>query len=220
MAAPEHILIFANGDINDGPLVRQALATAPDALVIAADGGTRLAKHFNRAVHTIIGDMDSVDPAELDALAAAGVEVRRFPREKDETDLELALLHAAHLSATWIRIIGGIGDRLDQTLSSIYLLALPELRGRDVRLVAGKQEALLLFPGEWIITGSSGDTLSLIPLGGTVGRIETENLYYPLRGERLAFGPARGISNVMQTDQARIRFDDGILLAVHTLGRA
>ena len=42
-----HALIFANGEFNDGPMVRRALASAtPDAMVIAADGGARLAGYF------------------------------------------------------------------------------------------------------------------------------------------------------------------------------
>jgi thiamine pyrophosphokinase len=45
-------------------------------------------------------------------------------------------------------------------------------------------------------------------------------LYYPLRGETLAFGPARGISNVMTAAHAQITTSEGTLLLVHTEGRA
>ena len=118
------------------------------------------------------------------------------------------------------RVRPGIGDRLDQTLSNVYLLALPVLRERDVRLVAGKQEAWLLYPGEHHITGAAGDTLSLLPISGEAHGIRTDNLYYPLRDETLTFGPSRGISNVLQGEQAGVSLRDGVLLAVHTIGRA
>ena len=222
MEAPNPLkaLIFANGDANEGAMVRQALDSAPDAWVVAADGGARQAAHFGRRVHTLIGDMDSLSAAEIDALAAGGTAVFRYPEEKDETDLELALTWAADNGATWIRVIAGIGDRLDQTLSNVYLLALPILRERDVRLVAGKQEAWLLYPGDNDINGAAGDTLSLLPISGEARGIRTDNLYYPLRDETLTFGPARGISNVLQGETARVSFRDGVLLAVHTIGRA
>lgn len=212
------VLIVANGDSNDGPMVRRVLAAAPDARVIAADGGARVARHFGLRVHTVIGDMDSLSAAELAALPEAVVQ--RYPEEKNETDLELALLSAAAAGATWIRVLGGVGDRLDQTISNVYLLALPALRGRDVRLVAGKQETWLLYPGESVIDGSPGDTVSLIPLAGEARGVRTDNLYYPLHDETLAFGPARGISNVMQAERARVWLREGLLLAVHTLGKA
>ncbi|MBZ0279764.1 MAG: thiamine diphosphokinase [Anaerolineae bacterium] len=217
---PLKALIFVNGDSNDGPMVRRALAAAPDAWVLAADGGARQAAHFGLNVQTVIGDMDSLSTAELDALSSRGAHIHRYPQEKDETDLELTLLHAAGANAVWIRIIAAIGDRLDQTLSNIYLMALPALAGRDVRMVAGKQEAWLLSPGETLIYGAPGDTLSLLPLTGMARGVRTEHLYYPLRDETLVFGPARGISNVMQSDTARVWLGEGVLLAVHTIGKA
>ena len=112
------------------------------------------------------------------------------------------------------------GGRLDQILSNIYLLALPILEGRDVKLVAGKQAAWLARPGKTKINGAVGDTISLIPLKGTVRGVRTENLYYPLKDEDLYFGPARGVSNVMTAHRAAVSVREGVLLVVHTIGRA
>jgi thiamine pyrophosphokinase len=214
------VLIFANGDANDGPLVRQVLTTAATAWVIAADGGARQAAFFGFRPQIVIGDLDSLTATEVAALEAEGVAIHRAPPDKDETDLELALLYAAGQGVRWIRIIGGIGDRIDQTLGNLYLMALPALRGMDVRLVARNQQAWLLHPGENLIEGAPGDTLSLLPVGGDASGIRTEGLHYPLRGETLAFGPARGMSNVLTGDHARVILGSGLLLAIHTLGRA
>lgn len=215
-----HALVFANGDIADGPMVRQALAAAEVPFVVAADGGARVAQHFGLHVDLVIGDMDSLTSEELDALVAAGAETEVYSPEKDFTDLELALKRVRERDCCWIRIIGGLGNRLDQTLGNIYLLALPELQGCDVKIVAGKQATRLLYPGEHVIQGHQGDTISLIPLGGAVHGVRTHNLYYPLEDETLDFGPARGISNVMDAEQATITIGQGKLLLVHTMGRA
>jgi thiamine pyrophosphokinase len=213
-------LIFANGRTHDGPVPRRILAETTDALVIAADGGVRVAQDYAVPVQVVIGDMDSVDEGALDRLRAAGTEILRYPVEKDETDLELALLWAREQGASWIRIFGGMGGRLDQTLANIYLLALPQLRDCDVRLVSHAQEAWLLYPGRHEIRGAAGDTVSLLPFNGAVEAVQTENLYYPLVNETLVFGPARGISNVMESDEAVISFRAGLLLVVHTVGKA
>lgn len=213
-------LIFANGDLNDGPAVRAAIAAYDNSLVIAADGGARNALACNLSPHLVIGDFDSLTPAELRMFAANGAEIQRHSPQKDETDLELVLLTAAKRGCNPIRVIGGIGDRLDQTLANVYLLGLPELHGCDCRMVAGKQTAWLAYPGTTVATGTPGDTLSLVPISDTVQGITTTQLQYPLKGETLRFGPARGISNVFTEAIAQIRFDAGILLLVHTIGRA
>lgn len=213
-------LIFANGDLNDGPAVRLALASVENPLVIAADGGARNALACDLTPHLIIGDFDSLTPAELRMFTANGADIQRHSPQKDETDLELVLLAAAERDCNPILVIGGIGDRLDQTLGNVYLLGLPALRGRDCRMVAGRQTAWLIYPGENTITGTPGDTLSLIPISDAVHGITTHNLQYPLKSETLRFGPARGISNVFTENSVRITFDDGILLIVHTIGRA
>ncbi|MDZ4766944.1 MAG: thiamine diphosphokinase [Chloroflexota bacterium] len=217
-------LIFANGDVNDGEMVRRALEAAAampgETLILAADGGARAAQHFKMRVQIVIGDMDSLSDAEQATLRAEGAELLPFPAEKNETDLELALTHAVAEGAHWIRIIGGVGDRLDQTLSNVYLLALPVLHQLDTRLVAGVQEAWLAQTGTHPILGAKGDTISLIPLSGVARGIVTEGLYYPLRDEDLHFGPARGVSNVLSDDRASVTVREGALLIVHTIGRA
>jgi thiamine pyrophosphokinase len=213
-------VIFANGELNDGPMVRRALAEAEGALVVAADGGARMAQACGLDVDAVIGDMDSLTGAEVAALRDSGATILSYPEEKDETDLELALLWAAEQGATWIRIIGAIGQRFDQTISNVHLLALPALKGCDVRLVAWAQQVWLLHPPEGFIDGAPGDTVSLLPLSGRVTGVRTDGLRYPLHNETLALGPARGVSNVMAEARARVRLQEGVLLVVHTLGRA
>lgn len=214
------VLIFANGLPENGPMLDRVLAQAADACVIAADGGARLAQYYGVAVQRVIGDMDSLSAAEVEALVLAGVTMQRYPEEKNQTDLELALMWAAQAGAESIRIIGGIGGRFDQTLGNVYLLALPMLAERDVRLVTPNQEIYVLRPGTNQVYGQPDDTVSLIPLTASVRGIHTENLYYPLQDECLMLGPARGISNVLVASPARVTFDDGLLLVVHTIGRA
>lgn len=214
-------LVFANGDLNDGPAVQRALAEAgAGAWVFAADGGARLALACGRAPSVVIGDMDSLPGPALAELEAQGADIRRYPPAKDETDLELALLAAVAQGITWMRVIGAVGDRLDQTLANLMLLTLEGLAGRDVRLVAGRQTLWLIGPGEHALGGATGDTISLIPLAGDAQGVRTTGLAYSLRGETLRFGPARGVSNVVTDGGARVSLERGWLVVVHTPGRA
>lgn len=213
-------LIFANGEAQKGVMVYRALSDSEGAYVIAADGGARLAMEYDKTVQTVIGDMDSLSETELAKLKSDNAEILRFPPEKDETDLELALLHALQKGAKWIRVIGAIGGRFDQMLANVYLLALPQLSTCDVALLAGNQIIKLLRPSLHHITGNTGDTISLIPVSGDVKGISTRGMKYTLIDEVLAFGPARGISNVMIAPQVSVTFQSGLLLSVHTDGKA
>lgn len=206
-----YCVIVANApDLDAEPFAKQ-LAAAD--LLIAADGGALALLRLGRAPSLVIGDMDSLDAPALRELAARGAELRRFPREKDETDLELALVYAAGRGASAIDIIGGLGGRWDHTLANVALLALPELRGRRVRLLAERQ-TLYLVQGSAQIEGHAGDTISLIPLTGAAQGVTTEGLQYPLRDATLRFERARGVSNVLQAPPGRVSVRDGLLLVV------
>jgi thiamine pyrophosphokinase len=214
------VLAFANGEIEDGEMVRRAIDGAVNPLIVAADGGARIARYYGLKPHAVIGDMDSLGEVDLAAFRIDGAAIHRYPEAKNETDLELALLWAVEQGAGNIRMIGATGGRLDQAISNVYLMALPALQDADVRIVAGKQETWLATPGETLIDGAVGDTVSLIPLSGIARGVRTENLYYPLRDEDLLFGPARGVSNIMSGERASVHLREGVLLVVHTIGRA
>ncbi|MCC6189725.1 MAG: thiamine diphosphokinase, partial [Anaerolineales bacterium] len=97
MAQNTYTLVFANGELNDGPAVRAALesfARSDPRLIIAADGGLRYAARFGLHPDVLIGDLDSVPEAAIQAAQDAGALILRHKVEKDETDLELALIEA------------------------------------------------------------------------------------------------------------------------------
>ncbi|MGD1993325.1 MAG: thiamine diphosphokinase [Anaerolineae bacterium] len=207
------VIIFANGLFPDPAAHRRLLR--PGDLVIAADGGTLHARAAGVNPHAVIGDLDSL-PADLrDELAAGDTRLISRPPAKDETDLELALLYAVEQGAQEIVILGALGGRLDQTLANLLLLALPALRGLDVRIVERDQTAFLI-RDQATIEGQPGDVVSLIPLGSDACGVTTDGLKWPLREETLHFGPARGISNLLLGRQARVRVQEGLLLCVVT----
>lgn len=210
------VLIFANGELADAGWLPPYLARA--AASIAADGGLRHLLALGRRPDVLIGDLDSLPPG-IDPATAAD-RVIRYPRDKNETDLELALLYAVeHYPGAEVLIVGGSGGRLDHMLANILLLAHPRLLGRPVRFVDDRQTAWLVAaaapPGETTIAGAVGDTVSLLPLGGPARVAATSGLRWPLHDETLVFGPARGISNEMTADTATVRLDQGAVLCVH-----
>ena len=202
---------------------------APDAdgrpLVIAADGGARTAAGLGLAPDLVVGDGDSLSEDELATLAARGVEVLRFPTEKDESDTELAVREALARGAGSIVVLGAFGGaRLDHALATIALLSLPELEGHDVALTDGTTTVRLTGrpdgPAELVVAGQRGDIVSLFPVDTVVEGITTEGLRFPLRGEAMRVGPSRGLSNELTASHGRVATKCGRLLVIHMRRRS
>jgi len=217
----QRILIFANGvlpDINKAQLLLQS-----DDYIICADGGTRHALALAVRPHLVIGDMDSLEKGRLQELQKLDVAIELYPRDKNETDLELALNRAIELNPKQIIIIAALGGRLDQTLANITLLTDPRLstlrpgsgQAFDVRLDDGVEE-LFLCRDQVQVHGRSGDIVSLIPWQDVVSEVQTENLKWPLNKETLLPDKTRGISNEMLGNIASISIGSGLLLIVHS----
>ncbi len=204
-------LIFANGHLPD--LQEAHRLVGSEDVVIAANGGTRHALALGLIPSVIIGDLDSIAD-ELQTLQAGGAQVFQHPRDKNETDLELALTYALEQGQTEIVILGALGGRLDQTLGNLALLADPRLSGREVRLDDGVEEVFLC-RAHARVQGRSGDLVSLIPWGGEVHGVRTEGLRWPLFDEPLFAHKTRGLSNEMTAEQALIWVRSGTLLVVH-----
>jgi thiamine pyrophosphokinase len=206
------ILIFANGEL---PNVEKAGALIKaDDYIICADGGTHHALALKITPHLVIGDMDSVTKAEAERLKKADVAIESYPRDKNETDLELALNRALAKSPSSILAIGALGGRLDQTLGNISLLSDSRFSALDVRLDDGVEEAFFC-RGQIKVEGRRGDIVSLIPWNGAVKGIRTHGLRWTLSNETLYPERTRGISNEMLDAVAEVSIEVGLLLIIH-----
>jgi len=206
------ILIFTNGDLPNPDEARRLLQE--DGFIIAADGGTHHVLALGRLPDLVIGDFDSITPEDKQRMEQENVELIKFPSDKNETDLELAIDHALKLAPLQIIVIGALGRQIDHTLGNISLLSDPRFAGLDVRFDDGVEE-LMLCRDQVQIHGSSGDIVSLLPWGGEVTGIVTRNLKWPLENESLYPHKTRGISNEILGEEASIRIKTGLLLIVH-----
>src|SRR3954447_15853314 len=96
------------------------------AFVVAADSGLDRAAALGLPVDVVVGDFDSVSAEGLSAAQDAGVRAERHPREKDATDLELAIdVAVGDGGATQVLVLAGDAGRLDHSLGNLLLLASP-----------------------------------------------------------------------------------------------
>ncbi|HET7367873.1 MAG TPA: thiamine diphosphokinase [Gaiella sp.] len=193
------------------------LTLPPAETVVAADGGLLRARALGLGVDVVVGDLDSATPEALAAAEAEGARIVRHPQAKDATDLELALDEAVALGARRVLVVASAGGRLDHLLGSVLLLA--EERYAGLELDAHVGDALVhVVRGERTLRGAPGELLTLVPLGGAADGVTTDGLEYPLRGETLAPGTTRGVSNVFLETEARVTLERGVLLAIRPQG--
>jgi thiamine pyrophosphokinase len=219
-------LVVADGDVPRRAVLDAAWPGWADevGLIIAADGGWEKAAAIGLLPDLLVGDADSLSEERFAELAAVGVPIERSPVAKDESDAELALLAALRRGATHVIVLGALGGkRFDHTLANVGLLGLPGPGEAEVELLDGTTRVRLLRapavdggPASCSLSGEIGDLVSLLPLGVPAFGITTEGLLYPLRGETLPPGPARGLSNVRIAADARVRFRQGSLLVIET----
>ena len=205
------IIIFANGSLPNLEKARALLR--PDDFILCADGGARHALALGLTPNLIIGDMDSL-PSTLNLQPETFI---RFPTDKNETDLELAINHALTLNPDQILILAALGGRMDQTLANIALLSNLQLATCNIILTDGVEEIFFCRDHAQVI-GRSGDIVSLIPWQGEVTGVFTENLKWHLDHETLYPDKTRGISNEMTADIATVSIKSGLLLITHITG--
>lgn len=205
-------VIFANGDL-ENPRALQMILLPGDYLV-AVDGGLNHLDQLHLKPLLLIGDLDSVDPTRLEELRKEPVEILRYPVDKNETDLELAIQAMIGRGFRSILIVASTGGRLDQTLGNLALLAgIPE--SVEAKFESGNEE-IFLCRSKSTIRGNPGDTVSLLPWGKRVKGVSTKGLKFKLERETLYPEKTRGISNVMTGKNATVQIESGLLLGIHT----
>lgn len=207
----DRALVFAGGG---EPLPASLAPRLPsDAVVIAADSGVEHAQRLECPIDLVVGDLDSVDAAALEAARLSGATVDAHPVDKDHSDLELALAAARARGAATITVVGGYGGRVDHFLANVLVLAGSTLDGCVVDAWIGAAY-LTVVRDERELHGRPGSLCSLLPLGGIARGVTTTGLRFPLRDEDLMPGSTRGLSNEFLDEAAGVVVRDGTVLSI------
>lgn len=205
------VAVVLNGD-EPGPEELKLLDACQ--AVVCADGAALALLKANRPPTVIVGDLDSLDPEAYKWADALDVPIERHPVEKDETDGELALQKAFDLTATSILIMGGHGKRTAMFLANLFLLRRCFEQGIEASMLGHGESMRYVGPGgELILTGRTGATLNVLPTDGGA-TITLEGTDWDAQEVPLEHLAARGTSNRITSDGARVRVHEGTVLVV------
>jgi thiamine pyrophosphokinase len=191
------------------------LEIASGARLVAVDGGGNVLAAWGRLPDVLVGDMDSIRPDVLAAFEKGGVEIKRHPALKRDTDAALAVADALAWGAEEIVLAGATGGRLDQTLANFGLVLRAAEAGARVRLVEAEGDAWTVAPGKPLeAKGFAGRVMSVLPLSPVARGVTLTGFRWALDRATMTLGDPYGVSNVVETDDARVSVEEGVLLAV------
>jgi thiamine pyrophosphokinase len=207
------IIIVSGGCSVDPVFFSGQIRKMGKCLIICCDGGARHMLNTGTKPDVIIGDMDSINFAQLAEYSREKIKIITYPANKDFTDTELALDYALGLKPQKISILCALGGRIDHTLANLFLLCRAQEKGIETFLIDEYCEAFLLSK-ETSFANEKGKTVSLLALTPKVTGITLSGFAYPLEKGTLKMGDSRGISNVIRDTRAGIKIEKGKLLVI------
>lgn len=189
------------------------LLDACDAIV-CADGAAQALLKSNHPPTVIVGDMDSLQPDAYKWADALDIPIERHKTDKDQTDGELGLVKAIGLGATSVLIVGGHGGRSAMFLANLKLLRTCHDKGLEASMVGRGESVRYVGAGqEQLWTGRAGAILNVLSVDGDAV-ISVEGTSYEPKETPLKRVEARGVSNRIVKDAAKLKVHSGTVLAI------
>ena len=181
--------IYTGGDILPENITEHP---SEEDLVIAADCGLQNALKLGVTPSVVLGDFDSL-PKGIQPPPHA--EILTVPAEKNETDTQLAVSLALSRGAREIVIVGGMGGRLDHTMSNLAILEDLDRRMVHGLMTDGYNRARFLRNNSTLIPRSGYRYLALIAADPVVKGVSIEGVKYPLKKAKLERCNQYAVSN-------------------------
>lgn len=208
--------IFTGGRIAAHSMETLGLHLSQNDLIIAADSGYNNASRLGVRPGLLLGDLDSIDRKKLAPDELEHIEKIIVPAIKDDTDTQLAVDTALERGADEIIIIGGLGGRLDHTLSTVFLLEYIKDKGARGVITDGRNRVQIMESGEELTIKRGYKYLSLVGLTDTCEGVSISGVFYPLKDAVLERKYAFAVSNEITADAAEISLSKGILLVIES----
>lgn len=197
--------IYTGGTVFDEYVIEQP---EEGDLVIAADAGYLTAKKMGITPDILLGDFDTLGEENI----PDGVECLRVPAEKNDTDTQLAVKVAIERGAKEIAIVGGLGGRIDHTLSTLAILEdLWERKENRISaiLTDGKNRVRFIRNSGIILLRSQYRYFSLIAADEKIKGIILDGCKYPLKNGQLSRRDQWAVSNEITGNCALVEVKRG-----------
>lgn len=205
--------------------------------IVAVDAGYASLRTIGCNPDVVVGDFDSLGyvPDAAGCVMRSDGEtpsqtILRFPSEKDESDMELAIAVAQERGCDTILFYGALAARLDHTLANIQIMVGCARRGLRVFgigrgfvlavLDGGGANALDFnaFDPSMLDGGEQGRFFSLFAYGGKARGVVECGMKYPLDAETVPDDVSLGLSNEFTGNPVHVSLSAGNAVAVFPEG--
>ncbi len=191
-----------------------------DAYFVGVDEGVLYLQRRDIKPIAAFGDFDSISSEEVARLQEKRMDLYTFDREKDMTDLELAIRWAIEKRPEKIILYGATGGRLDHEIINIQLLKLGIEQKIEVEVVDRDNIIVMRSPGSYTIEAiHEFPYVSFIPFSPLVSGVTLVGFRYPLEAAMIEWGSTLCISNELVTKKGTYSFDDGIIMMIRSKDR-
>ena len=207
-------LLILNGELDlDKKKVNNIVKDIEIDRIIAVDGGANKARNLELLPDLIIGDLDSITEKTREYYAEENIEVIKYPVEKDKTDSEIAVDYCLKNGIKELYLTAALGGRIDQQLANMNLLEYIWELNLKSRIISNRTE-IALVEDQKKFTNKKGFRLSLIPQTKSVKKLTITGCKYNLEARDINRSQSRGISNLIESEEAKISLEKGLLFYV------
>ena len=215
--ADKKCIIIGAGDLTVG-----SVAVGEADLVIAVDGGINYCGVLEIEPDIILGDFDSVNEAQREAILTMKEQVPDrvvvLKPEKDDTDMLAALKLGLEKGYDYFLLYGATGGRLEHTLANIQCLLFLKNHGAVGYLMDGSGMIFVMRNEEVKLRANLEGYFSLFCLGKEAKGVTIKGLKYELEDYTMTNAFPIGVSNEFIGKEATVSVKDGELVGIVNYG--
>ncbi len=201
-------VIFLNGEYNYSKSFFEQIIDK-ETEIYCADGGTNYCLQYSYIPNYVYGDLDSINSDILEKIKNLGVDIRKYPMDKDYSDFELILEEIKSKKYEKIYVVGALGKRTDFTINNVFLLE----KYKNIRILSEK-ETLFYKDESFTIRNKKNCRFSMISLDESIEGITLSGFKYPLENRNIKRGTSILMSNIILSDKAEIKFHNGKIIGI------
>lgn len=211
--ADKKCIVIGAGDLTVG-----SVTVSEEDLVIAVDGGINYCGVLKIEPDIVLGDFDSVNEAQREALLAMKEQmpdrVVVLKPEKDDTDMLAALKLGLEKGYDYFLLYGATGGRMEHTLANIQCLLFLKNHGAVGYLMDGNGMVFVMRNEEVKLRANLEGYFSLFCLGKEAKGVTIRGLKYELEDYTMTNAFPIGVSNEFIGKEATVSVRDGELVGI------
>lgn len=211
--AEKKCIVIGAGDLTVG-----AVQVREEDLVIAVDGGVNYCGVLEIEPDIILGDFDSVNDAQREAIIKLKEEIPErvvvLKPEKDDTDMLAALKLGLEKGYDYFLIYGATGGRLEHTLANIQCLLFLKEHDAVGYLMDGSGMIFVMKNEEVKLRDNLEGYFSLFSLGKEAKGVTIKGMKYELEDYTMTNAFPIGVSNEFVGKEASVSVRDGELVGI------